>query len=214
MFKHIKIVLACLVISLMPVWLFGCAPQAAKTGFLKDYSKLTQHPDIEERFIYINPSMNVGEYSKFLVDPVAVNLSEEGKARETDPETLKELAQYFHEQIVEQLKEGGYQVINSAGPGVARARTSISDIKRAIVALNIHPSTKLSGAGLGQAGMEFELVDSASGKTIAAAIDHQKGSRLDIVGGMTWYGNAKSIMEDWAEDLKKFIDRGHGKTSS
>lgn len=172
---YLKVALAALVLAVAPIWLAGCSTPAAKTGFLKDYSKLKQHSDIEERYVYINPNMNVGDYSKFIVDPVAVNLSQEGKARETDPEKLAELAQYFHEQIVGQLEQG-YRVVKSPGPGVARVRVSISDIKRAIVALNIHPSTKLSGAGLGEAGMEFEMVDSASGKTIAAAIDHQTGS--------------------------------------
>jgi len=186
MFKHIKIVMACLLVSLMPVLLSGCATPAAKTGFLKNYSKLKPHPDIDSRHVYINPNMNIGDYSKFLVDPVAVNLSVKGKTHTDDPEKLAELAQYFHDQIVHQLEQG-YRVVKSSGPGVARVRVSISDIVRTKVALNIHPGTKLTGAGLGEAGMEAELVDSVSGKTIGAAIDHQSGSRLDLLGGLQFY---------------------------
>ena len=100
MFKHIKIVMACLLVGLMPVLLSGCATPAAKTGFLKDYSKLQPHPDIDGRHVYLNPKMNIGNYSKFIVDPVAVNLSETGKGHTDDPAKLAELAQYFHDQIV------------------------------------------------------------------------------------------------------------------
>ncbi len=211
--RYLKVTLAVLFIGIAPVLLSGCgATQAAKTGFLKDYSKLKPHPDIDGRHVYINPKMNIGNYSKFIVDPVAVNLSETGKGHTDDPAKLAELAQYFHDQIVHQLEQG-YRLVKSSGPGVARLRAAISDIKRTKVALNIHPGTKLTGAGLGEAGMEAELVDSVSGKTIGAAIDHQSGSRLDFLGGFQFYSHAQTIMDTWAEDLKKFIDKGHGKTS-
>ena len=207
-----KMALAALLFGLLALLISGCSTApAARTGFLKDYSKLKPHPEIDGRFVYINPDMNVGDYSKFLVDPVAVNLSEEGKKREIDPEKLNELAEYFHQKIVEQLEQG-YSVVNSPGPGVARVRVSISDVVRTKVALNIHPGTKLTGAGLGEAGMESEVIDSVSGKTIGAAIDHQKGSRMDLLGGLEWYGNAKTIMENWAKDFKKFVDKAHGKS--
>ena len=71
----------------------------------------------------------------------------------------------------------------------------------------------MTGAGLGGAGMEAELVDSVTGQTIGAAIDNQKGSRLSLVAGVKWFGHAQAVMENWAEDLKKFIDQAHGKTS-
>ncbi len=104
-----------MIIGLAPIWLAGCATPAAKTGFLKDYSKLEPYPDIEGRHRYINPNINAADYSKFIVDPVAVNLSEKGQERGVDPEKLDELAKLFHQKIGENLKQG-YQVVNSAGP--------------------------------------------------------------------------------------------------
>jgi hypothetical protein len=61
--------------------------------------------------------------------------------------------------------------------------------------------------------MEAELVDSVTGETIGSAIDFQMGSRLSFVAGLKWFGHAQAVMEDWAEDLIKFIDKGHGKKS-
>ncbi len=89
MFRHIKIVMACLLVSLMPVLIAGCAgPETARTGFLKDYSKLKPHPEVEGRFRYTNPKMNVGDYSKFIVDPILLSLSKEVKEEEIDQEDL------------------------------------------------------------------------------------------------------------------------------
>ena len=101
--------------------------------------------------------------------------------------------------------------MQSAGPDVARIRTSISDVEKTLPYLNIHPGTKMMGGGLGGAGAEMELVDSQTGQRIAAAIDNQKGSRLSVGAGLTWYGHAEEIMANWAIDLKKWVDQTHGK---
>ena len=212
MIRNIKIAMACLLVGLAPVLISGCAAPAAKTGFLKDYSKLEPHPDIDGRHRYINPNINAGDYSKFIVDPVVLSLSEKGKERGIDQEDLNEQVTFFHQKIVEELEQG-YQVVSSPGSGVARVRVAITDIDKTNPLLNIHPGMKLTGAGLGGAGMEAELVDSVTSRTIAAAIDNQKGSRLSLVAGLKWFGHAQAVMENWAEDLKKFIDQAHGKPS-
>jgi len=212
MVRNITIAIAWLLVGLAPVLISGCATPAAKTGFLKDYSKLEPDPDIDGRHRYINPNMNAGEYSKFIVDPVVLSLSETGKERDIDQEDLNEQVTFFHQKIVEEL-EKDYRVVSSPGKGVARVRVAITDVEKTNPLLNIHPGTKLTGAGLGGAGMEAELVDSVTGQTIAAAIDNQEGSRMSLLAGVQWFGHAQAVMENWADDLKKFIDQAHGKTS-
>jgi len=212
MVRNITIAIAWLLVGLAPVLISGCATPAAKTGFLKDYSKLEPDPDIDGRHRYINPNMNAGEYSKFIVDPVVLSLSETGKERDIDQEDLNEQVTFFHKTIVEEL-EKDYRVVSSPGKGVARVRVAITDVEKTNPLLNIHPGTKLTGAGLGGAGMEAELVDSVTGQTIAAAIDNQEGSRMSLLAGVQWFGHAQAVMENWADDLKKFIDQAHGKTS-
>ena len=212
--RKIHIPLLALFIGLVPLWISGCGttPETARTGFLKDYSKLTPHPEEEGRFRYINPKMNVGDYSKFIVDPVVLQLSKEGKEEEIDQEDLNEQVTFFHGKILEELGKD-YQIVNKPGKGVARIRVAITHIDKTNPALNIHPGTKLTGAGLGGAGMEGEMVDSVTGETIGSVIDFQMGSRLSLVAGLTWFGHAQAVMEDWAEDIRKFIDKAHGKKS-
>lgn len=206
-------IFAFFVIGLFIATMFGCGgSQAAKTGFLKDYSQLEPHPEIDGRHRYINPKIDVSKYNKFIVDPVAVNLSKKGKERDIDPAEMDRLAKYFRKQIGLQLKKD-YQLVGNPGPGVMRIRTSISEVDKTLPYLNIHPGTKMMGGGLGGAGAEMEMVDSVSGETIGAAIDNQKGSRLSIGAGLTWYGHAEEVMENWAVDVKKFVDKAHGKSA-
>ena len=209
--QYLKVAMAVLLIGLTPVLISGCGtPETARTGFLKDYSKLQAHPDIDGRFRYINPKMNVGDYSKFIVDPIILSLSKEGKEEEIDQEDLNEQVTFFHGKILEELGKD-YQIVNRSGKGVARIRVAITHINKTNPALNIHPGTKLTGAGLGGAGMEGELIDSVTNETIGSVIDFQMGSRLSLVAGLTWFGHAQAVMENWAEDLRKFIDKAHGK---
>ena len=148
--RKIQIPLLALFIGLVPLWISGCGttPETARTGFLKDYSKLTPHPEEEGRFRYINPKMNVGDYSKFIVDPVVLQLSKEGKDEEIDQEDLNEQVTFFHGKILEELGKD-YQIVNKPGKGVARIRVAITHIDKTNPALNIHPGTKLTGGGLG-----------------------------------------------------------------
>ena len=204
--------LSLILLGLFALTQFGCggAGEAARTGFLKDYSQLEPHPEVDGRFRYINPNIDASKYNKFIVDPVAINLSKEGREENIDAKEMKKLAKYFRKRIAVELNKG-YQIVKRPGPNVIRIRTSISEVDKTNPFLNIHPGTKLMGGGLGGAGAEMEVVDSVNGQTIAAAIDNQKGSRLSIGAGLTWYGHAEEVMENWAKDLKKWIDGVHGK---
>lgn len=202
-----------MLIGIFVMTLSGCSsPKAARTGFIMDYSDLKPHPEIDGKYEHINPNFDPRKFNKFIVDPVAVNLSKEAMDNNIDPKDLNRLAKYFRQQIGKELRKG-YKIVGKPGPDVARVRTSISEIDKAKPLLNIHPGSKISGIGLGGAGSEMELIHSVSGERIMAAIDYQKGSRLDITGGLTYFGNAETVMENWAKALKMWVDQAHGKSS-
>ena len=204
----IKLIFMCITLAFV---FTGCGsgPQP-KTGFLSDYSKLQQSPDYDETMVYFNPALPLKNYNKFIVEPVKIFLSKKGKDRGVDPSKLREVADYFHEQMVAELEKSGYQVVSSAGPGTLRMKTAITEVVPAKIAMNIHPGTILTGVGLGGASAEAEFVDSQSGKVVAAGTDSQKGERG--FGGMTKYGNAKNVAERWAKRIAIRLDKAHGKT--
>ena len=196
-----------LVVVLTPV-LSGCSARLGeRTGFLSDYSKLEPRSDVSYR--YIAPG-RLGNYSKFIIEPVTVHLHRRSKTKKKiSEEDLTDLKNYMHAALVKAIDDG-YEVVYRPGPGVARVRIALTDIKKTEVLLNIHPTSKLIGAGLGGASLEAELVDSQSGEQIAALVESQLGDRLSLDGLSTW-GDAKSIMDDWASRTRKRLDEAHGK---
>ncbi len=94
-------------------------------------------------------------------------------------------------------------------PATARLHNAITDVDDTIGALNVTIYTKITGAGLGGAGMEGELLDSVTDEQIAAAIRWCSGSRI-IRAGFSHTGDAKIVIDRWAKDLRQRIDEAHG----
>jgi len=191
----------------------GCgAKRAETTGFLSDYSRLKAHSDVSYR--HVPSPATLRRYSKFIVDPVdvhfhagskAIEQRSKGKLKEED---IRDLRNYMHAALVKALSDR-YQVVYRPGPGVARLRVALTDLKKSKVAQNILPQTKLLGTGLGGASMEVELLDSQTGQQIAAVVESQLGKRLSLEGVSKW-GDVKSVMDDWAKRFRKLLDEAHG----
>lgn len=195
----------------LAVGLAGCGLQAQKSGFLADYSQLKPSEKHEGTMVYVNPAKPIKDYNSFMIEPVVVHFAPDSKGGGIDPETLNELAAYFHDQVVEGLTKSGYKVVKQPGAGVLKVRAALTQIDKTVPVANIHPAMKMTGLGLGGASMEAEGTDSQSNDRVFAVTDSRKGSRLDITGGLQWYGNAKGVMREWAERFVAGVDEAHGK---
>jgi Protein of unknown function (DUF3313) len=193
--------------------LCGCGPgKPARTGFLSDYSRLEAQSDVSYR--YTAPGNQLGQYSKFIIDPVEIQFytgskaekaGAKGKLKEDD---LTDLKNYLHDALVKAI-EDRYEVVYHPGPGVARLRTAITDLKKSRIVQNILPIGKVLGTGLGAAALEAELVDSQTEKQIGALVESQSGKRLSLDGYSTW-GDAKAVLDRWAKRFRKHLDDAHG----
>jgi hypothetical protein len=190
------------------VMLGGCAQKVTKSqggGFLSTYANL--EPVSNNMLRYIGP--DVGQYSKFIIDPITVKSYEKETVKNVDPNDIKHLEEYLYTQIIKDKPADRYEIVSTPGPGVARIRIAITNLKKSTPALNILPQTKLVGVGLGQASMEMEAVDSQTGKQLAAAIISQTGSRFSLSGLAKW-GDVEAVMNDWAKRFWKRVDEAHG----
>lgn len=179
------------------------------TGFLSDYSNLER--DADGRWLYAESK--TARYSKFHIEPVAVLIESKGQA-EFKPAETEELKQYFVTKMTEALtKDDGYEVVSEPGPGVATFRLAITEIDASIAALNITIYTKATGAGLGGVAAEGEIVDSVTGEQLAAAIRWGSGSRV-LRAGLSKLGDAKLVIDGWAKDIRKRIDKAHAQAST
>ncbi len=187
----------------------GCATvqDPGQAGFLSDYSNLEE---IDENHL-LSDSGNLGNYSKFIIEPVAMLYRQPEEKRIFRDEELEDLQAHFKTAVIEALTEdGGYQVVEVAGPGTARIRVGITDVDDTIGALNISIYTKITGAGLGGAAFEGEVVHSITGEQIAAVSRWGSGSRI-LRAGFTHTGDAKILMDRWAKDLRERLDEARGR---
>ncbi len=187
----------------------GCATvqDPGQAGFLSDYSNLEE---IDENHLLFD-SGSLGNYSKFIIEPVAMLYRQPEEKRKFSDEELEDLQAHFKTALIEALTEDdGFQVVKVAGPGTARLHIGITDVDDTIGALNVTIYTKITGAGLGGAAMEGELVDSITGEQIAAASRWGSGSRI-LRAGFTHTGDAKILMDRWAKDLRERTDEAHGR---
>jgi len=191
----------------------GCTAQRAqRTGFLSDYSKLEAQSDVS--FRNLGSDETIRQYKAFIIDPVvihfhagskAIKARKKGKITEED---ITDIKNYMHHAIVNAISDG-YQVTYRRGPGVARVRVALTDLKKSEVLMNIAPTSKLLGFGLGGASLEAEVLDTQSGEQIAALLESQLGDRLSLDGLSEW-GDAKAIMDSWAKRFRKWLDEAHG----
>jgi hypothetical protein len=195
--------------------LSGCSQNTiVRTGFLSDYSNLQEKSDSSLR--YIDKSALTG-YSMFIVDRVKVHFHGGAKAIESKSEgklaqqDMEDLANYFHTKVVEAIAEAGFRVVYKPGPGVGRIRIAITDIEETNVVLAAIPQTRMiTGAGVGGASMEFELIDSQTGRQIGAAVERGVGSRIPFTGLSDW-GGAKAAIDNWAERVTKRLKEGQSR---
>jgi hypothetical protein len=199
-----KTKLLMVVIVGLAVMLGGCAKKVQQTGFLSTYKNL--EPISDNTMRYIGP--NVGEYSKFIIDPITVKLYDEKTAKKVEPNDVKHLEEFLYSEIIKD-KPDRYEIVSEPGPGVAKLRIALTNLEKSNPALNVLPQTKLTGAGLGQASVEMEAVDSQTDVQLAAAIISETGSRFSFSGLSKW-GDVEAVMKDWAKRIWLRVDEAHG----
>jgi len=192
------------------ILLCACATTVSEqdqSGFLSDYSKLERIDDSALLFI----DETAGDYSSFIIEPVVITFRQPPEKQDFTDEELGELTAYYEEAVTEALSRNeGYPIVERPGPGVARMRIGITDVEETIGVLNISIYTKITGLGLGGASFEGEIVDSVSGKQLAAAVRWGTGSRI-LKAGITHMGDAKIAINRWAKDLRAQVDEAHGR---
>ena len=183
----------------------SCGTTAYKTGFLSDYKNLKVEDDILR---YTNND-EFKTYNSFIVDPVKY-VGHKG-ADPVDADAQEAVTTEFHKALVSKLQAANYNVVTSPGPGIARVRIAITDIDKSHPVLNIIPQTHLLGFGIGSAAMEAEVVDSQSGKQIAAVVQGKAGSRMSFAGMTSTTGDAKAVCAGWADSFVNKVNKAHGR---
>jgi hypothetical protein len=201
-----KIILAAVMSAVL---LFaGCkATEPQKSGFISDYSKLQQVS--ENSLVYVN-NQKLAQYSKFIVEPVQTRYPDPNDQGKVSGGAIANLEGRMDGALTSDLEHNGYQVVAKPGPGVARIRVALTDIKKGKPVLNVIPYSAIVGVGLGGATAEAEILDSQTNEQIAAAVESQLGQRFTL-SGLSRYGNAEATIDDWSQKIVQRINYSHGK---
>ena len=119
-----------LLVVIVVFFLQGCAAtqqrrDVVKTGFLSDYSMLTEGKGDHEALLrYINPDADWRSYDKMILDSVTVWKDKE--TQDVSPEDLQMLTDFAYTHLQEALGQD-YTIVTQPGPGVMRAAFAITE---------------------------------------------------------------------------------------
>jgi len=207
------------------VWLGGCAEtvqvknQNIERGFLADvYPLLHPGKEGEANLVYMNPQAKWRNYNKIMLDAVSVWLGKDSDATAEagmiPQEDVRALANAFYKKLSDELSKD-YTLVQSSGPDVMRLSVALTDVENGMPVLDtistIVPQARLlSGAKnlatgtqafVGQASVEARLVDSQSGKVLAAGIDRRAGGKK-LGKGSGYWRDVENVFDYWAAKIR------------
>lgn len=194
---------ATLAVSLL---LSACAAPIAEqrqAGFLSDYSKLIP----AERSAYHRTDARITSYMQIIIEDPVFLIDEPGDASAAmfEQDELAKLSEYVRERLGKALtRDGRFEIVDDEGPGVARLRVAFTALDASRGILNASLYTRVTGAGLGGAALESEVVDSLTGEQLSATVQWGNDGRF-FRAGFTKLGGAKLQVNRWAKGLVRRI---------
>lgn len=196
-----------------------------QSGFLSDYSKLTQDDPLKFLdWYYAKEGLDLGSYDKIMLQHVAFFLSEDSEYKGIQADEMNELAEAVHEAIIEELS-GDYTFTDKPGPGVMVLRFAFTNLTAnkpvmgtvtTIIPVGLVLSAgkkAVTGKHMGMGGSSFEgeLIDSQTNEVLMAAIDTKTGKKYKISKSASKWGQTKDIIRLWAIDFGKRLDSASGR---
>lgn len=189
--------------GIMSMTAVGCSktPKLTQSGFLSSYDSLEEVKDFRLKFV--DPELK--NVTSFILDPVQINV----KPDDMSDKKRDQVAVYFRDTLTTSLEEHGYAMKTAAGPDTARIRIAITDVTGSGLLRKIWPASRLAGAGRAGAAMEAEIVDSNSGKQLAAAVRAGTGSQFTIMN-FTQVSDIENVIDRWVKDAVESLDTLRG----
>ncbi len=167
----------------------GCASGPPKSGFLRDYSNFEKVRDDAPVWGFTDPSGSgshyvklwrdasglgkLSQYDRIIVERTELRLKENTRNL---PAQANELAQFLEDTLIAELRDR-YPLADTAGSGVLRFRTAITDIYPSRVFEDPTITVELTNSSAGGGTFEGEAVDSVTGERIIGIIAEVRGSR-------------------------------------
>jgi len=200
MFRNFTSIVAALAVAGLVA---GCGGKMHESkNFLSTYANLG--PVVDDFSGYIAPDMTTANYPKMIIDTIEFDLSPEDSEKFSE-EQKQEIREYAQKAANKLLAEH-FQIVTQPGPGTGRFRMAFTDIEKSDALLAMYPMTRVTGVGRGGAAAQGEVVDSKTGKQLAAFIRKGKGS-FAHGSGIGSLSDIETAIDTWAEAAKKRMDK-------
>ncbi len=185
------------------------------SGFLKDYTQFKKGGGERAALYYINPEADFSVYSKIILEPVTVWVTEDSDLKDVPKEDLESLTYYMYTAIMNQLV-GDYNFVSAPGADVMRIRLAFTEASGGTAPLDILttyiPPARLITEGVhlasgtyafvGSATVEMEILDSVSGERLLGFVDQRQGTKGVTPSTKTW-GDVEDACDFWAARMKE-----------
>jgi len=205
---------------------------APDAGFIQHPERQEKCADLPFQKVWIKSGFDAAEFKTLFVAPVNTQYMLEmdwlhGMSSASwyggVKKDIEGLAVYFHDQTVKEFKDDPnqrFQVIDKPGPSEPRTLS----LELALIEINpsqpvlhaagwLAPGGGVAAAAINQRNAAFEgrLRDLQTGEVVATFADRE----MQDVGPIdlrkyTWYGPAKSIMNQWAKQFVQIANRKPG----
>lgn len=171
------------------------APDARRTDFLTDYSRLVHVDDSTARWI----DTASGPFHTIILEPIEIRVP----ADHVDASQREELRAHTDKVFQKVATDAGYTLTDAPGAGVARVRVAITDVNKTAWWMQIHPVGNVSGSGAGGLSVEAEILDSMTNAQVAAVVrSFGRGAWLQLPS-FSRLSDAKDAIDRWGEEATR-----------
>lgn len=174
--------------------------------------------------VFVLPGADFGSYTRIGLDPVEVSFSERWdpnsnrtrsrQAQRTmsdqDIESLRStVATTFEEILKDELRRGGYMLVQGNGADVLRVTPMIVNLYVTTPSAQQRPGTRTYTANTGHMTLVAEASDSITGEPLARVVDTRQGRRtgtLQLASSVSNMADARRAFSDWARLLRSGLD--------
>ena len=207
---------------LVLVALTACAPRSKTVGedhaTIADISGLELDESQLPTLVFVRPGApSLAAYNRFIIDPVRIDYRDPDM-KELEPEDSAQLEQRFRDAVIEELRDGGYEVGTRSQAGTMRISFTITGLKAwgggaanvgAMVGGAVVGLPVIFVLSVGEVTIEGVFSDALTNRVDAVAVDRSAGSRVFNESPWSTWSDVESTFDIWAKGIREAVDEAH-----
>jgi hypothetical protein len=187
------------------------------SAFIDNMPALKDKADVPGMQTWEKDGLKASDYTRVVIHPITLFISSKSDYQGIEADEMKAISDRLRKALVDAL-EPDFPVVDNAGPGVMVVRIAVTNLrlkKKKRGVLGYTPIGFVAGevtksAGdkfiLSDAGMQWEVLDGASGERIAVAVDINAMQAGKSEGEENWKA-IEVALENAAERFRKRVEK-------